>query len=121
MSTRNTRSRTSHPPHTSRRSGTMSRREVDDDVLDVLIIGAGQAGVPLARELAKRGKRVGIEEGKHLAGSCVNFGCTPTKAFIASARVAQLARRGAEFGLDIPKVAVDFRAVLDRAKHLVDP
>lgn len=108
--------RTSHP---SRRVRTTSRRAVDDDVLDVLIIGAGQAGVPLARELATRGKRVGLAERKHLGGSCVNFGCTPTKAVIASARVAQLARRGVEFGLDIPRVAVDFKAVLERAKMLV--
>jgi pyruvate/2-oxoglutarate dehydrogenase complex dihydrolipoamide dehydrogenase (E3) component len=76
----------------------------------VLIIGAGQAGVPLARELAKRGKRVGLAERKHLGGSCVNFGCTPTKAVIASARVAHLARRGAEFGLDIPRIAWNRRS-----------
>src|SRR4029453_14684110 len=108
----NTPTRTSHTPHTSRRSGTMSRREVDDDVLDVLIIGAGQAGVPLARELAKRGKRVGLAERKHLGGSCVNFGCTPTKAVIASARVAQLARRGIDFGLRFPTFKLYFPACL---------
>jgi pyruvate/2-oxoglutarate dehydrogenase complex dihydrolipoamide dehydrogenase (E3) component len=67
---------------------------------DVLIIGGGQAGIPLAHSLANAGKRVALAERKRLGGSCVNFSCTPTKAAIASARVARLARRGAEFGLN---------------------
>lgn len=90
-----------------------------DRPFDILIIGAGQAGIPLARELAKRGQRVALAERQHLGGSCVNFGCTPTKAVIASAKAAQLARRGYEFGLRIPSVEVDLPAVLDRAKGIV--
>lgn len=90
-----------------------------DDAYDVLIIGGGQAGIPLAHALARRGKRVALAERKQLGGSCVNFGCTPTKAVIASAKVAQLARRGYEFGLRIPKVGVDFPRVLGRAKGIV--
>jgi pyruvate/2-oxoglutarate dehydrogenase complex dihydrolipoamide dehydrogenase (E3) component len=86
---------------------------------DVLIIGAGQAGIPLAHDLAKAGKHVALAEEKELGGSCVNFGCTPTKAVIASARVAHLARRGNEFGLKIPTVEVDFPAVLERAKRIL--
>jgi pyruvate/2-oxoglutarate dehydrogenase complex dihydrolipoamide dehydrogenase (E3) component len=85
---------------------------------DVVIIGGGQAGVPLAFALASAGKRVALVERKHLGGSCVNFGCTPTKTAIASARVAHLARRGAEFGLRIPTVDVDFGAVIRRARDL---
>src|SRR5260370_34618404 len=88
-------------------------------VFDVLIIGGGQAGPTLAVALAKSGRRVGLAERKHLGGSCVNFGCTPTKAAIASARVAQLARRAAEFGLHIPSVEIDFPAVLARAREIV--
>ncbi len=86
---------------------------------DVLIIGGGQAGIPLAHALAKAGKRVAIAERQDLGGSCVNFGCTPTKAVIASARAAFQARRGAVFGLRIPTVEVDFPAVLDRARSIV--
>ncbi len=86
---------------------------------DVLIIGGGQAGIPLAGALAKAGRRVALAEQKDLGGSCVNFGCTPTKAAIASARVAHLARRAAEFGLRIPSVEVDFPAVLERARGVV--
>lgn len=85
---------------------------------DVLIIGGGQAGIPLARALAKAGRRVALAERKDLGGSCVNFGCTPTKAAIASARVAHMARRGGEFGLRIPGVEVDFPAVLERARNI---
>lgn len=85
----------------------------------MLIIGAGQGGIPLALTLAETGRRVALAERKHLGGSCVNFGCTPTKAAIASARNAHLARRGAEFGLHIPVVEVDFPAVLERARRIV--
>ena len=86
---------------------------------DLLIIGAGQAGPPLAIALAKKGWRVVIAERKNLGGSCVNFGCTPTKAAIASARVAHLARRGAQFGVRIESAIPDFPAVLDRARGIV--
>ncbi len=86
---------------------------------DVLIIGGGQAGIPLAHALSRAGQRVALAERKDLGGSCVNFGCTPTKAVIASARAAFQARRGAVFGLRIPTVEVDFPAVLDRARSIV--
>ena len=84
---------------------------------DVVIIGGGQAGIPLAWALAQAGKHVVLAERKFLGGSCVNFGCTPTKAAIASAKVAHQARRGAEYGLHIPSVEVDFPAVLARARR----
>src|SRR6266536_6516560 len=86
---------------------------------DVVIIGGGQAGVPLAFALASAGKRTALIERKHLGGSCVNFGCTPTKAAIASARVAHLARRAADFGLRIPSVEVDYAKVIGRARGIV--
>lgn len=85
---------------------------------DVLIIGGGQAGIPLAHALAGEGFSVALAERKRLGGSCVNFGCTPTKAALASARVAHLARRGAEFGIEVPEVRVDFPAVLRRAREI---
>src|SRR5687768_12260022 len=91
----------------------------EHESFDVLIIGAGQAGIPLAHALAKVGKRVGLAEREYLGGSCVNFGCTPTKAVISSARLVYQARRAAEFGLRIPTIEVDFQAVLERAKRIL--
>jgi pyruvate/2-oxoglutarate dehydrogenase complex dihydrolipoamide dehydrogenase (E3) component len=86
--------------------------------LDLLIIGAGQAGIPLAHALAKESWSVAIAERKDPGGSCVNFGCTPTKAAIASARMAQLARRAGEFGIRLSRMQVDFAAVLRRARGI---
>src|SRR5258708_420790 len=87
---------------------------------DILIIGGGQAGPPLARALAKAGKTVALAERKYLGGSCINFGCTPTKAAIASARVAHLARRAKDYGLRIPTVEVDFPGVIERARRIAE-
>ncbi len=87
---------------------------------DVLIIGGGQAGIPLAYKLAGEGRTVALAERKDLGGSCVNFGCSPTKAAIASAKVAFQARRAAEYGVEIPEVRVDFPAVLRRARGVAE-
>ncbi len=86
---------------------------------DVLLIGAGQSAIPLARELATHGKKVALVERKHLGGSCVNFGCTPTKAVIASARLAYHSQHAAELGINISHVEIDYPAVLARARKIV--
>lgn len=86
---------------------------------DVVVIGAGQAGEPLSKSLAKAGRRVALVERKQLGGSCVNFGCTPTKAALASAHVAHLARRAGDFGIAVPEVRPDLPAVLARARRIV--
>ncbi|MEO8036295.1 MAG: mercuric reductase [Acidobacteriota bacterium] len=88
------------------------------DSFDVFIIGAGQAGPSLSRALAKQGMRVALAERKWMGGSCVNFGCTPTKAAVASARVAHLARRASEFGIGTGSVTVDFPRVIERARNI---
>ncbi len=89
------------------------------DTVETAIIGGGQAGVPLARALAQAGRSVALFERAHLGGSCVNFGCTPSKALIASARLAADARRARDWGLRIPEVAVDFPAVMARVRGIV--
>ena len=66
----------------------------NDMSFDTVIIGAGQAGVPLSKALAGKGQTVALIEAEELGGSCVNFGCTPTKAVIASARAARGGRHG---------------------------
>jgi len=106
-------------PEMSRSAGRRAGKKTETQTCDFLIVGGGQAGIPLAQHLAKAGHRVALAERRHLGGSCVNFGCTPTKAVIASARAAFQARRGAVFGLRIPTVEVDFPAVLDRARSIL--
>lgn len=86
---------------------------------DAIIIGAGQTGNPLAREMAKAGRKTALIEREHVGGTCINRGCTPTKTLIASAQVAHLARRAADFGVQTGSVSVDMTAVHRRMKSLV--
>src|SRR5512143_458755 len=81
---------------------------------DAIIIGTGQAGPALAHRLAGAGKTVALVERKYFGGTCVNTGCIPTKTLIASARVAHVARRGAEYGVATGAVAVDMKTVKQR-------
>ncbi|UCC49790.1 MAG: mercuric reductase [Gemmatimonadota bacterium] len=87
--------------------------------VDVIVIGSGQAGVPLAARLAGSGRDVIIVEANHLGGSCVNVGCTPTKTMVASARAAHVARGAARLGVRTGEVKVDLAAVVDRKDAIV--
>src|SRR5881628_2192941 len=87
---------------------------------DAIVIGAGQAGGPLAGALARAGKRTALIEGTHVGGTCINEGCTPTKTMVASARVAYLARRAADYGVRTGPVMVDMAAVRQRKRAIVD-
>lgn len=95
-----------------------SRTNTHDHV-DVAIVGAGQAGGPLASAFANAGKRTVLIERKHIGGTCVNEGCTPTKTLIASGAVAWRARRGAEFGIDTSEVIADMPTIRDRVAGVV--
>jgi pyruvate/2-oxoglutarate dehydrogenase complex dihydrolipoamide dehydrogenase (E3) component len=86
---------------------------------DVIVIGTGQGGVPLATKLADQGKQVIIIERSALGGTCVNSGCTPTKTMVASARAAHVARRAGPLGIRVSDVQVDLPAVVDRKNAMV--
>ncbi|KAH8694878.1 FAD-dependent pyridine nucleotide-disulfide oxidoreductase [Talaromyces proteolyticus] len=93
---------------------------------DAIIIGSGQSGNPLAIAYAKQGQKTALVERKHIAGCCVNEGCTPTKTLIASGRVAYLTRRGQDFGIHTSDsktsanhVAVDMLKVRQRKRDIV--
>jgi pyruvate/2-oxoglutarate dehydrogenase complex dihydrolipoamide dehydrogenase (E3) component len=87
--------------------------------LEVLIIGSGQAGVPLAVRLANAGRRVALVERAFLGGTCTNYGCTPTKTMIASARAAHVARTAQRLGVHTGEVRVDFAQVVARKNAIV--
>src|SRR6266436_4542203 len=82
---------------------------------DAIIIGAGQAGPSLAKRLSKAGMSVAIAERHLFGGTCVNTGCIPTKAMVASAYAAHMARRAADFGVMVDGgVRVDMKRVKAR-------
>ncbi|HUH72246.1 MAG TPA: FAD-containing oxidoreductase [Mycobacterium sp.] len=86
---------------------------------DAIIVGAGQAGPPLAGRLTAAGQRVAIVERKLIGGTCVNTGCIPTKTLVASAHAAQLARRGAEYGIGTGRISVDMAKVKARKDEIM--
>lgn len=90
------------------------------ETFDAIVIGAGQGGKPLALDLANAGRSTALVERKYVGGTCINVGCTPTKTMVASARVAHLARRSADYGVHAGPVAVDMSEVRARKQAIVD-
>jgi pyruvate/2-oxoglutarate dehydrogenase complex dihydrolipoamide dehydrogenase (E3) component len=86
---------------------------------DAIIIGAGQAGPPLAGRLTAAGQTVAVIERKLVGGTCVNYGCIPTKTLVASAHTAHVARRAADFGIGTGDVTVDMTKVKARKDSIV--
>lgn len=87
---------------------------------DAIVIGAGQAGVPLSTSLANAGWKTALVERQHVGGTCINEGCTPTKTMVASARVAHLVQRAADYGVQTGAVSVDLSRVRQRKRDIVD-
>jgi len=87
---------------------------------DAIVIGTGQSGPSLAERLAGRGLRTAVIERQYFGGTCVNTGCKPTKALVASAHVAHMARRAGHFGIDIGgPITVDMKRVKARLDEVV--
>jgi pyruvate/2-oxoglutarate dehydrogenase complex dihydrolipoamide dehydrogenase (E3) component len=87
------------------------------ETADVIVIGSGQGGIPLATDFAKAGRKVALFERDALGGSCINYGCTPSKAFLAAAHAAGRARQAKKLGIHT-KVEVDFSAVMERVRGI---
>jgi len=85
---------------------------------DVIWIGTGQATGTMIPRLVAAGKTVAIVEGGKVGGSCVNYGCTPTKTLVASARAAHVARRGPDFGVQTGEIIIDFNKVMNRQNQM---
>jgi pyruvate/2-oxoglutarate dehydrogenase complex dihydrolipoamide dehydrogenase (E3) component len=90
------------------------------DEYEAVVIGSGQGGTPLCKALANAGMRTALVESEHVGGTCVNEGCTPTKTMVASARVAYLSRRGADYGVETGKIRIDMARVRKRKRDIVD-
>src|SRR5438067_961254 len=90
------------------------------EAYDAIVIGAGQSGGPLSSALAKAGRRTAIIERDFVGGCCINYGCTPTKTMVASARVAYLARRAADYGVNAGPVSIDMTKVRQRKRGIVE-
>lgn len=85
------------------------------ETADVIVIGSGQGGIPLATDFANEGRKVVLFERDALGGSCINYGCTPSKAFLAAAHAAGRARQAKKLGIHA-EVEVDFPAVMERVR-----
>ena len=83
---------------------------------DGIIIGSGQAAKPLALDLAEAGWKMALVEREYIGGTCINFGCTPTKTMVASARVAYLARRAVEYGVKTGDIQINLAKVRERKR-----
>src|SRR5262245_33914822 len=86
---------------------------------DGIVIGSGQGGKPLALALAAAGWKTALVERNHVGGTCINYGCTPTKTMVASGRVAYLARRAQDYGVSIGKVEMNMGRVRERKRAIV--
>ena len=92
----------------------------DVEQFEILVLGSGEAGKYLAWTMAKAGHRTAMVERRWLGGSCPNIACLPSKNLIYSARVASLARRGAEFGLETNSLGVSMKDVQRRKRMMVE-
>jgi pyruvate/2-oxoglutarate dehydrogenase complex dihydrolipoamide dehydrogenase (E3) component len=89
------------------------------DQYQAIVVGSGQAGTPLCQALAAAGLRTALIERVHVGGTCINEGCSPTKTMVASGRVAYLARRGADYGVNTGSITVDMNRVRARKRDIV--
>jgi pyruvate/2-oxoglutarate dehydrogenase complex dihydrolipoamide dehydrogenase (E3) component len=91
------------------------------DRFDVFVIGGGGTGSEIAFELGRRGQmKVALAERDRLGGECNHYGCVPTKVMLRSASIAAAARDADRFGVRIPSVEVDFLAIRERARRIID-
>ncbi len=87
---------------------------------EAVVIGSGQGGVPLAMTLAHKGLKTALIESRFIGGTCVNYGCTPTKTMVASARVAHIVQKAADYGVTIEGMKVDLQKVRERKRSIVN-
>ena len=97
-----------------------SRGAMSSKQYDAIVIGSGQGGNPLAIALAQAGMCTALIERRHVGGTCINTGCTPTKTMVASGRVAYLARRAAGYGVRTGPISIDLQRIRQRKRDVVE-
>ena len=90
-----------------------------NDHYDLLVLGSGQSGNPLAGQFANAGKRAAVVERALVAGTCINYGCTPTKTMVASARRAYEVRAAGELGIEVSGFKVNLERIRQRKRDIV--
>ncbi len=98
----------------------MKKKSYESEKFDAVIIGSGQAGNPLAKDLASNGWKVAVIERNYVGGSCINYGCTPSKTMAASAQMADSVRRSSEYGIHSSLLKVNMKEIYQRKKQTVD-
>ena len=93
---------------------------MSSDHYQAIVIGSGQGATPICRALAEAGWKTALIEREHVGGTCINEGCTPTKTMVASARVAYLARRAADYGVRTGDIRIEMQRVRQRKRDIVD-
>lgn len=86
---------------------------------DAIIIGSGQGGTPLAKALAKEGWKIAMIEKAYAGGTCINYGCTPTKTMISCAKTAYNIKHAKQWGIDVNDYSVDINAIVDFKERIV--
>jgi len=89
------------------------------DTFDVVVIGAGPGGYPAAIRAAQLGAKVAIVEKERLGGTCLNWGCIPTKALIASAEAFATAKGSGDLGVRVEGATPDYHAMIERKNQIV--
>ncbi len=89
------------------------------DHFDLVVLGSGQSGNPLAGQFANAGKRAAVVERALVAGTCINYGCTPTKTMVASARRAYEVRTASDLGIQVADFSVNLERIRQRKRDIV--
>lgn len=93
--------------------------QVKVERFDAIVIGSGQAGNPLAKRLSSEGRRVALVESAYIGGTCINYGCAPTKTLVGPAKNIIQARRASGYGIALNNDVPDYKLINQRKNEVV--
>ncbi|MDQ3537126.1 MAG: FAD-dependent oxidoreductase [Bacteroidota bacterium] len=94
--------------------------QIKHEIFDAIIIGVGQSGSPLALALAEKDYKVALVERNKVGGSCINYGCTPSKTMMASAKVAEVVRLAGDYGIEANISKIHLNKIVERKEKIVN-